>query len=226
MASTDASGNVTTCAFDRADRQTQARGAAGAGETVTTYNALGWVTERKDADGISACSRYDNAGRVTSETVGVQSNLKTTRSEFSPTGQLLRRTDPDGKALSCTYDAFGRLAHESQVTSAGPVKDAEMAYDSLSRLTTSTDTRTGIVTTSIYPTVPGQTTSTAITISGMSTTVTVDAAGSGSETIEMLTRSIQNKILHGPITELKDGAGQPGHGALVHLVRKIFGIAE
>ena len=46
------------------------------------------------------------------------------------------------------------------------------------------------------------------------------------EAVEMLTRSIQNKILHGPITELKDGAGQPGHGALVHLVRKIFGIAE
>jgi glutamyl-tRNA reductase len=44
--------------------------------------------------------------------------------------------------------------------------------------------------------------------------------------VEMLTKSIQNKILHGPITELKDGAGRPDHGALVQLVRKIFGVSE
>ncbi len=46
------------------------------------------------------------------------------------------------------------------------------------------------------------------------------------EAVEMLTKSIQNKILHGPITELKDGAGRPDHGALVQLVRKIFGVSE
>jgi glutamyl-tRNA reductase len=33
-----------------------------------------------------------------------------------------------------------------------------------------------------------------------------------------------NKILHGPITELKSGAGQPEGVALVRLVRKIFGL--
>jgi glutamyl-tRNA reductase len=46
------------------------------------------------------------------------------------------------------------------------------------------------------------------------------------EAVENLTRSIQNKILHGPITELKNGAGHPDHGALVQLIRKIFGVAE
>ncbi|HET7842438.1 MAG TPA: glutamyl-tRNA reductase [Terriglobia bacterium] len=46
------------------------------------------------------------------------------------------------------------------------------------------------------------------------------------EAVEMLTKSIQNKILHGPITELKDGAGRPDHGALVQMVRKIFGVSE
>ena len=46
------------------------------------------------------------------------------------------------------------------------------------------------------------------------------------EAVEMLTKSIQNKILHGPITELKNGAGRPDHGALVQLVRKIFGVSE
>jgi len=44
------------------------------------------------------------------------------------------------------------------------------------------------------------------------------------EAVDSLTRGIVNKIIHGPITELKSGAGQPGHGSLVHMVRKIFGI--
>ena len=42
--------------------------------------------------------------------------------------------------------------------------------------------------------------------------------------VDALTRGIQNKILHGPITELKSGAGQPEHRALVELFRKIFGV--
>ncbi len=46
------------------------------------------------------------------------------------------------------------------------------------------------------------------------------------EAVESLTRGIQNKILHGPITELKHGAGQPDQGALVQLIRKIFGVIE
>ena len=46
------------------------------------------------------------------------------------------------------------------------------------------------------------------------------------DAVEALTRGIQNKILHGPITELKNGAGRPDQGALVHLIRKIFGVAE
>jgi len=43
-------------------------------------------------------------------------------------------------------------------------------------------------------------------------------------TVEALTRGILNKILHGPITEMKSGAGNPEHGALVQLVRRIFGV--
>lgn len=46
------------------------------------------------------------------------------------------------------------------------------------------------------------------------------------ESVDALTRGILNKILHGPITELKRGAGHPEHGALVQLVRKIFGVSE
>jgi glutamyl-tRNA reductase len=46
------------------------------------------------------------------------------------------------------------------------------------------------------------------------------------EALDALTRGIVNKILHGPITELKSGAGQPGHSTLVELIRKMFGVAE
>jgi glutamyl-tRNA reductase len=46
------------------------------------------------------------------------------------------------------------------------------------------------------------------------------------EAVEALARGILNKILHGPITELKSGAGGPEHGHLVQLIRKIFGVAE
>jgi glutamyl-tRNA reductase len=46
------------------------------------------------------------------------------------------------------------------------------------------------------------------------------------QAVDALTRGIMNKILHGPITELKSGAGQPEQAALVRLVRKIFGLAN
>jgi glutamyl-tRNA reductase len=46
------------------------------------------------------------------------------------------------------------------------------------------------------------------------------------EAVDALTRGILSKILHGPVTELKSGAGSPEHGHLVQLVRKIFGVAE
>ncbi len=44
------------------------------------------------------------------------------------------------------------------------------------------------------------------------------------QAVDDLARSILNKILHGPITELKSGAGQPEHRTLVQLIRRIFGV--
>jgi len=44
------------------------------------------------------------------------------------------------------------------------------------------------------------------------------------QALDSLTRGIMNKILHGPITELKSGAGQPEQAALLRFVRKIFGL--
>ena len=46
------------------------------------------------------------------------------------------------------------------------------------------------------------------------------------QTVDALTRGMMNKILHGPITELKSGAGEPENAALVRLIHKIFGLGE
>lgn len=44
--------------------------------------------------------------------------------------------------------------------------------------------------------------------------------------IEAMTRGMLNKILHGPITEMKSRAGGPEHSALVNLVRRMFGVND
>jgi len=46
------------------------------------------------------------------------------------------------------------------------------------------------------------------------------------QAVDALTRGITNKILHGPITELKSGAGEPENVALIRLIHKIFGLGE
>lgn len=46
------------------------------------------------------------------------------------------------------------------------------------------------------------------------------------EAVEAVTRGMVNKIMHGPITELKNGAGDPGHTTLVALIRKMFGVGQ
>jgi glutamyl-tRNA reductase len=46
------------------------------------------------------------------------------------------------------------------------------------------------------------------------------------QTVEALTLGMMNKILHGPITELKSGAGEPENAALVRLIHKIFGLGS
>ena len=42
------------------------------------------------------------------------------------------------------------------------------------------------------------------------------------EQIEIMTRSIVNKIAHGPISELRINAGQPEGGHVIEAIRKVF----
>ena len=46
------------------------------------------------------------------------------------------------------------------------------------------------------------------------------------QAVEALTRGILNKILHGPITELKSGVDGPEQSAMVQLIKRIFGVSD
>jgi len=46
------------------------------------------------------------------------------------------------------------------------------------------------------------------------------------EAVEALTRGMLSKILHGPLTEMKSGAGNPEHRTLVQVIRRIFGVSD
>jgi len=46
------------------------------------------------------------------------------------------------------------------------------------------------------------------------------------EAIEAITRGIVNKIAHGPISELRKQAGDPGGVHLVDMIRKVFRLGE
>lgn len=46
------------------------------------------------------------------------------------------------------------------------------------------------------------------------------------DAVDGLTQAILNKILHGPITELKNAAGHSERGTLAQTIRKIFGVTE
>jgi glutamyl-tRNA reductase len=46
------------------------------------------------------------------------------------------------------------------------------------------------------------------------------------QAVDALTRGIMNKILHGPITELKSGVGEADQAKVVKLIHKIFGLGE
>jgi glutamyl-tRNA reductase len=40
--------------------------------------------------------------------------------------------------------------------------------------------------------------------------------------IEIMTKSIVNKIAHGPISELRRNAGQPEGGPVIEAIRRVF----
>ncbi|MDE3179490.1 MAG: glutamyl-tRNA reductase [Acidobacteriota bacterium] len=46
------------------------------------------------------------------------------------------------------------------------------------------------------------------------------------DAVDALTQAILNKVLHGPVSELKNAASHPERGAVVQMVRKIFGVSE
>lgn len=92
---------------------------------ITTYDTVGRVTSYKDADNISATTKYDIDGRVTETSDGkgsqvygydsetgrlsslVDSQAGTFTAGYDTTGQLVSQTYPGGMKAATTYDETG-----------------------------------------------------------------------------------------------------------------------
>jgi len=140
--STNANGFVTSFTYDLLGRCTHARaGAQGQPDSDYTYNALGWKLKIVDADGFTSSYVFDAAGRTITETTA---GYATTYLYQSPAGGgvglLWKKTEgtSDRQAIY-TYDYFGRTITDLQTSGGVTVKNASATYDSLGRVTGSSD---------------------------------------------------------------------------------------
>jgi len=146
ISTTEPSTLETSYAYDALSRQIGAQG--GAQPTNTTYNTLGWVLRKVDADGVTNSKSYDAHGCLTSETVG----SRTTTFTYDANDQLLSKTDADGNLLSNTYDAFGNLTRTTHKNASQTLlADISTSYDSLGRPTSSQDAVSGLSESFSYP---------------------------------------------------------------------------
>ncbi|MEA2645411.1 MAG: hypothetical protein QOE92_494 [Chloroflexota bacterium] len=142
---TDGDGNVTTYAYDLADRLTDTRRADSPQTTTATqYNADGTVFRQLDGAGqILQEYSYDAQGRPT----GVKDGLvRTTTTSYDPAGNILTTQDPGGACggtpkVGCTtrtYDAANQLKTVSYSDS--PASNVtNVAYDDDGQRTGMTD---------------------------------------------------------------------------------------
>lgn len=207
---TDGNGLTVTYTYDLLGNLTSA--STGAGTSYFTSNEQGWQIKIQDADGFATTRISDQAGRVTSETTGGNTSTYT----FDAAGNLSHQADPNDRQTDHTYDWLGRGNRETQTLPGTPrvtVKDTEITYDSLGRVTSSTDNVRNLTHSLAYPqnTAGSTTDAQGVGSSGsdlVSTTLTIGADGyeasrtssvTSSPQIPDLTRSID------PATGRDDG---------------------
>lgn len=133
----DAKGNRTTAEYDGFDRPTKTRLPvptvnANASSTTdymeVTYNARGDALVRRQRDGSTITSTYDNLGRVTSTTPNGEF---TVNYSYDLLGRITQLQRPgDGMTLTATYDALGRRLSDVQ-----PFGTTSFQYDAAGRQT-------------------------------------------------------------------------------------------
>jgi RHS repeat-associated protein len=154
VASTDADGNTTHYLYDAADEQIAVVRADGS-TTHTTYWPDGTIEEQIDAAGHATRYDYDALARPSAVTDPLG---RVTHYGYDPAGNETSMTDAEGQLTTKTYDADNELTSISYSDGKTPdVKDiaynadgertamtdgsgtSTFAYDSLNRMTSSTD---------------------------------------------------------------------------------------
>jgi YD repeat-containing protein len=140
---------ATTNGYDELSRLTGAQGSGNSSATNTTYNNLGWVLQKVDADGVTDSKTYNADGCVTAETIGSKT---TSPIAYNADNQLTAQTDADGNLLTNIYDQFGNLTEAKHTNGSTVLKDVQISPDSLGRPILQKDTATGISHSWTYPT--------------------------------------------------------------------------
>jgi RHS repeat-associated protein len=119
------------------------------GQQMSTklYNTLGWVLSETDFDGVTKTKEYDDAGRVTAETIGGQRTIHA----YDALGRETSRTNPDGSSITFTRDVFGRATREVHTgTNSATARDTATGYDVAGRVTSTSDAVSGLARTYAY----------------------------------------------------------------------------
>jgi RHS repeat-associated protein len=123
---------------------------SGEAQTATTYNNLGWVLQKVDADGVTDAKTYDANGEVVAESIGDQG--ASSWNYNATTGLLTSQTDANGDTITYSYDPFGNSTGILQQDSSGTTtKNTTTNYDSLGRQTSSSEAISGESHTWTYP---------------------------------------------------------------------------
>ena len=147
----DASGVVTTIAYDLLDRcvSTSISGAGRA--TTTSYNTAGWPLVETDADGDVTCWRYDGDGRVLARSITSGGMTSSTLHAYDMAGREIGTTDADGATVTLTLDPFGQVVRRVELAGGAKVHDTSYSFDERGRQLSSVDAVSGLTVSTLYP---------------------------------------------------------------------------
>ncbi|MDD3470435.1 MAG: hypothetical protein PHE53_10745 [Thermoguttaceae bacterium] len=147
---------TVTYTYDHLGRQTSVTypdpdgdGTQLANQVISSYNALGLVTQTEDSLGNTTSYIYDPLGRLLSET---DANGNVTSYTYNADGAMASLTDAEGNTTSWTYDNSGRMTQETNELNASRA----YTYNANGQLVSKTD-RLGRTTTYTYDNLGRQT---------------------------------------------------------------------
>ncbi len=183
LTSTDALGQQTSTVYDSYNRGLVAEainavGTAAQADTLTSYDAAGRVSQKRDANGWTTTYGYDRAGQHTQSNDALGGAAP---SAYDLAGQPTSSRNALGAQSNSAYNSVGEVTQTTDA--AGGVTTS--AYDAAGNQTSTTDPL-GHTATTVYDTLGRGTT--AIDALGNRTTTTYDAAGNVSTVTDALGR--------------------------------------